>query len=436
MSYTPPTIEEIIARVKTYVKSELDELSPTDNNSMVYSIVVAMALLSDDTNKQIALDVIPNCFPQTATTEEAMTVFANMKRIPKNESSASSGLVTIQGTVGIPIPAGTSFVANDITFTTQSYAEIIEDTVSVQSLSINGTTATVITDNIHNFASGVTITMDGSAHEELNGDFKCVVNGLRQFTYEIQSSLVSTETSGITASANIASLPVLAGTTGSVSNLYNGDTMSIVTEISGVETTAYVQYSNVSGGVDIEALSDWHKRIIERFKNPITYFNKSQIETLVKSIAGNTKVWVLPITPDVGQVTVYFIRGNDEDIIPDATEIKNVKDLLDSQRNAKDDEDDIFVYAPTKHPINFTFSSITPNSTSMQNAIKASLNQLFADGVDLATNLTELTYNTAIKNTFDLTTNLALSDFTLDTPTADVTISDGELPTLGTVQFL
>lgn len=436
MSYTPPDIEEIIARVKTYVKDELGELSPTDANSMIYAIIVAMALLSDDTNKQIALDVIPNCFPQSATTEEAMSVFAKMKSIPKNESSASSGLATIEGDVGTIIPAGTTFVANNIEFTTQSYAEVIEDTVSVQSLSINGTTATIITDNVHNFASGIKVTVAGSTHSELNGEYTAVVSGLRNLTYEIQTSLVSTETSGITVTSNIASLTLSAGSTGSISNLYNGDTLAIETEIAGLSNTAYVQYSNISGGVDEEALADWHKRIVERFQKPITYFNETRIEALVKSIAGNTKVWVLPITPAVGQVTVYFIRGNDVDIIPDANEIKAVKDLLDAQKNVKDDEDDIIVYAPTKKPIDFTFTSISPSSASMKNAINASLKQLFADGAELSTNLTELDYKTAIKNTFDLETNLSLANFTLSAPVGDVTISAGELPTLGTVQFL
>ena len=91
MAYNPPSTQEIIDRLKTYVKSVLGELNPTDQNNFIYSLIVAMANLSNDNNLQLKLDVIPNSFVATVKNEEALQPFAQLKNLPKKLATISEG---------------------------------------------------------------------------------------------------------------------------------------------------------------------------------------------------------------------------------------------------------------------------------------------------------------------------------------------------------
>lgn len=434
--YTPPDIDEIISRVKTYIKSELKQLNPTDQNSVIYSLVVAMANLSNDNNKQILTDILPNIFPQYCKTETALENHAYLRNVSRRQASQSSGTAVIQGNTGLSVPAGTTFIANSISYRVKNTADIIDKTLSISEIAINGTLATVTTASSHNLASGISTTIAGAESEELNGTFIITVINETQFTYSISQSLVTTETtSGMTATVRVATLTLNSVETGANTNLKNGDTLDISDNIEGISSTAQVTYGGISGGEDIESFDSWQSNIISKYRNPITQFNANNIEATLKAIEGITKVWVKPCTPAIGQVTVYFIMGADEDVIPSSTMIERATEAVTALRTVKDDPSDVFVYAPTPKKIDFTFSSITPDTNAMRQAIKNSLTQLFSDEIELGETLTALTYNNAIGNSYDTTTGKKITAYTLTSPTEDVTVESNELPTLGDVNF-
>ena len=191
---------------------------------------------------------------------------------------------------------------------------------------------------------------------------------------------------------------------------------------------------------NIESFSSWKDKTVDRYRNPITAFNVEMIKQTLLAIAGITKVWVYEITPEVGQVTIYFIRGNDDTIIPDYNEIQTAKEAVLKLRTVKDDPDDVFVLAPTQKVVNFTFSNVVPNTSTMKQAIKNSLKQFFEDEVDLGddnyTTLTLKELNSAIGNSFDSETGAKLQDYTMSLPSSNISLNFGELPVLGDVTFL
>lgn len=434
--FTPPEVDEIIDRCKTYVKGELKTLNPTDQNSLIYSLIVALANLSNDNNMQIKLDILPNSFPQYCKTEESLDNFAYIRNVPRTQASSSSGLAVIQGVEGGVIPLNASFLANNKTYKTGGTVEISEHSIALTSLSVNGTLVTATTASNHNFASNITVNISGATNENLNGDFVISVNGLNSFTYNISEETIAQETENLLAKAMIGVLDVKSVQTGSDTNLSNGDALSIENKIDGVSDNAYVQFSGISGGSDIQKFKDWQDNVVDRYRNPITYFNENNIKNVAKSVAGVTKVWVKSTYPTVGQCTVYFIRGNDENVIPDANEVSIVANKIKALATVKDDKDDIFVYAPTPKTVDFSFNSINPNTPTMRTAIQNSLKQLFEDEADLEVNMTEDDYRTAIKNSFDMETGSKLVSFTLANPTGDIKVGEGELPVLGNITFL
>ena len=436
MPFNPPSIEEIIDREKTYVKEVLNSLNPTDQNTFLYSLLVAMANLSNDNNMQLKIDIIPNSFVTTCKTEETLQPFADVKSVPKNLATISSGKAVISGIAGTVIPIGTNFIANDVKYRQGATVEIAEQSIEISSISANGKTVTVETASNHNFASNIPITISGCDTEAFNGTFSTVtVTGEDKFTYSIEDTVTATETSIGTATATIAVLNLRSQTYGANTELKNGDSLAIDGQIAGVNNNAYTMFSGISGGTDDEAFEEWKDRVVYRYQHPITYFNKANIITAVKSISGNTRVWVKECTPTVGQVTVYFVRDNDANIIPDSNEIAKAKEAVVALRTVKDSDSDVFVYAPTAKTVNFNISNVVPNTATMKTAIENNIKQFFDDNVDLEATLSLDKIKSAIQSSFDMETGKQLDTYTLSTPSADIVCSTGELPVLGTITF-
>lgn len=436
MAYNPPEITEIIDRLKTYVKEVLGDLNPTDQNNFIYSLIVAMANLSNDNNMQIKIDILPNSFVSTCKTAEALKQFANIKNIPQNLAEVSTGKAVISGIAGTVIPIGTNFLANDVKYRQNQTVEITEQEIKVNKVECNGKTVTVTTASNHNFASNIPITISGCETEIFNGTFPITATGEDTFTYTIDTVTTATEeTDVITAIGTVAVLDLRSQTAGANTILKNGDSLAIEEQIAGASSNAYTMFSGISGGADDEEFDSWKKRVVYRYQNPITFFNEANIITTVLGIEGNTRCWVLKCTPNVGQVTVYFVRDNDKNILPDSNEINEVRNALSKLRTVKDSDSDIFVYAPAPKVVNFTLSGLVPNTPTMRTAVENNIKQLFEDNVDLSKSLSLDKIKSAIQNSFDLETGTALDTYTLVSPSADIECEVGELAILGSITF-
>ncbi len=435
MPYLPPSIQEIIDRVKTDIQTVTEQAVPTEQNNLLYAFTVALANLSNDLNKEVQLVVIPNSFPQTAQTVDDLQKFADLWDVPRNPATVSEGKITATGTVGTTIPINTKYTVNGNTYTTQASVSISAYSIGTSSVTRIGSTVTVVTSSDHNFASGQNVTISGANEADYNGTFVVTVTALNEFQYTLGTAPTSPATGTIIASADLASIELISDQKGLATNLSNGDPLQLVDSIAGVDNTANAQFSGVTGGADEESKDDWQARIIERYRNPITRYNEANIIDTAKRVTGVTKVWVQEITPAIGQVTVYFIRGNDPDPIPDANEVQAVKDELVKLLDANDDEDDLFVFAPTPVNVDFTFNAISPNTPTMQEAIRNTLAQYFEENTEVGEDITELQYNNAIGSSYDLETGESLKSYTLTIPSGDIAIADGELGKLGNVTF-
>ncbi len=145
---------------------------------------------------------------------------------------------------------------------------------------------------------------------------------------------------------------------------------------------------------------------------------------------------VFEITPEVGQVTVYFMRDEDDSgAIPDGTEVAEVKAALDLIRPANTAPVDLIVLAPIPVAVDFSFASVTPNSSSLKTAIKANLAQFFKEETSVAVNVLADAYSSVIFNTVDTTNGDTVTSFVLTEPVGDVDITTGEIAILGNISI-
>ena len=231
--------------------------------------------------------------------------------------------------------------------------------------------------------------------------------------------------------------PVVSENEGAITNQDSGAGLTLGSPIAGVNNTALIDFDGLSGGTDEEADVDFRARAIDRWQNPVALFNPAAIERQAKLVPGVTRVFIREITPDVGQVTIFFTRDNDEDgPIPSVGEVADVKASILLIKPAHTNPDDVIVEAPVAVVVNFTISGISPDTSTMQSAITANLDQLFSEGTDVGVILKKNDYISAINRTIDTVTGDILQDFTIDSPIDDIAVGSSGLAVLGTVSFV
>ncbi|MCK5019187.1 MAG: baseplate J/gp47 family protein, partial [Candidatus Peribacteraceae bacterium] len=422
MPIETPTYNEITERIKSDIANELPDVDPTIFGSFVRAFAVSNAGRHYD-NAILINQLIKELFPQTAS-GEFLERWAQYEGLSRIAAIASAGSITVTGVATTSIPALTEFTNAESTLVATTIAATLAlQNFSISSLTRSGTTITGITTSDHNFATGLTITIAGAVETDYNGVFVITVIDTDTFTYEITGTPTTPATGTITASYTGASIPVEAIDPGEDGNLESGAQLQVTIPISGLDADAFTQFLGLTGGTDEETDTNLLLRTLQSRANPVANFNEAAIIKEALAVAGVTRVFVKRITPTIGSVTIAFMRDDDSNPIPDAGEIAEVETVIHDITPAQSDLADIIIQAPTPVSVNFTFTVISPDTSTMQTAITNSLVAFFRDEVDYETDVDEDKYRAAIINTIDPETGDNLQSFTLSTPTGDVTIT-------------
>ena len=434
----PKNRKEVSERIKTDVKRELNTSNPFLKNSFLSAMIVGLAGRVFDFFIQLEV-LTKQMFPHTAT-GEWLERWGSYRDISRDPATGSTGQVIAIGTESSAIAAGLILSSSDgLEYETVGSTSIAEDIRTVTLVRV-GTTVTGTTATAHNLGSNVTVTITGADQAEYNGSFEVTVTGLDTFTYTVEGSPATPATGTILATTNSATVDVKSNDFGLETNQDSGVILTFNATVEGVSSDTTVLFSKVTGGTDIQSDEAYRAEVIDAYRNPTSTFNVAAIEKKMKEVSGITRVWVEEIIPAVGQVTVYFVRDEDEiTIIPDSGEVTTAKTNLLEIKPANTSDDDVIVAAPTAVSTAFTFSSsggIVPDTTTMRTAVTANLEAFFSDKVTVGTSVPQVAYESAIYNTIDPETGNTITSFSLDAPTGDITIASGELPTLGSVTYL
>jgi uncharacterized phage protein gp47/JayE len=429
----PQNPKEVVDRIKASVQSALPSSQPFIPNSTIGAIVTGLGGRAYDLYQQLK-ELQKQMFPDTAI-DEFLKRWGSYVNVNPNAASKSTGLMTFTGTVGTLLPASTPFVtAKGNTYLTDSDTIIIAQSLNIVSLTRNGSLVTAATDSAHNLATGMQVIISGAVPTDYNGTYNIVVTSLTQFIYAIATTPITPATTPGTVSYNGNSVAITSVDFGEANNLDAGAELFISTGISGIDNVARVQFGGIGGGTDAEKNDDYRKRVLFRYQNPHALFNKAETESKCKEVAGVTHVWSFPATPVPGDATFYFIRANDEDIIPTPEEVAAVKNKLLEILPMEMETFQLHVYAPTPVPVDFTFIALTPNTTAMQDAIQANLNFFFRQGTQVGESLKSDAYRSVIYQTRD-ESGAQVESFSLSSPSGDVAIGTGEIAKLGEFTF-
>ena len=162
----------------------------------------------------------------------------------------------------------------------------------------------------------------------------------------------------IAASPTVISITAIED--GATGNRTAGQTLSLVSPISGVQPSATA--SELSGGADAETDDALRSRLIGRIQSPPQGGSASDYVNWALKVSGVTRAWCYPLERGLGSVVVRFMRDDDSDPIPGATAVAAVQSYLDALRPATAA---LTVLAPVAAPLNFTLS-VAPSTAKVK----------------------------------------------------------------------
>jgi uncharacterized phage protein gp47/JayE len=411
MALETPELDEIIERLQTDFQNELPDTNVFQQNSFIKALLVSMGGRFDEFYTQTRL--LKNSIFLLTAQDDFLSDYGSIYGITPLPAKEAVGNITVTGTASTVVPLGESFQSSGgDTYNSTAAATI---TMSSQGGTIEAT-GLVVTDPLN---------------PALIGTFQVIsVSSATQFSYMLSGATVSGTAKPCVVTTTIADVPVKSVKTGSDTNLDSGEQVSFTTLLAGADATAYVQFGGVSGGMDSESNTSYRDRILERIRNPVASFSVDYIEQTAKTINGVTRVFVFPVTPIRGKVTVYFVRDGDSPIFPNAAQIAEVKTELDKIRPVEMPSSYLIVASPVDKPLSFNFSALSPDSATMREAVKQNLLQFIFEKGSVGKSITKLDYDTIIKNTIDPKSGFQVDTFTLTNPTSDIILNNDELPTL------
>lgn len=227
-----------------------------------------------------------------------------------------------------------------------------------------------------------------------------------------------------------ASVPVVAVVAGSAGNCDTGTALSLVSPVSGVNPGATAATPGLTGGADAETDAALRARLLARMRQAPHGGASFDYVAWALEVPGVTRAWVYPQELGPGTVTVRFVRDNDgtgSAIIPDSTEVATVQSYIDALRPVTAT---LTVVAPVAVPLNFTIGGITPNTAATKAAVQAELQDLLLREAVPGGTLLLSHIRAAISAATGET------DYTLTSPSANVTTTTGQMSTMGTITWV
>lgn len=241
-------------------------------------------------------------------------------------------------------------------------------------------------------------------------------------------SVLYVTTAEATIASGAASVAVEASEGGVNGNQVSGVTLSFVSPVSGVDSSATVDGSGLTGGADEETDDDLRSRVISRIQQPPHGGADFDYVTWALEVAGVTRAWVYAQELGIGTVSVRFMMDDTyADGIPLAADVTAVQNYIDALRPVTAD---LTVVAPVAAALNFTISGLTPDTSAVRAAIEDELKDLITreaepGGTILISHIREA-----------ISIAAGESDHVLTSPSADVTHTTGQIATMGTVTFV
>lgn len=225
----------------------------------------------------------------------------------------------------------------------------------------------------------------------------------------------------------LVDIAVEADEVGTASNCEDDQPLTLSGSIVDVDSDATWLVTLVDG-TDDETQADGLSRYLDDVSNPDSGGGTAgDYERWALEVSGVTRAWETAVGGN--EVAVAFVRDNDgtgSAILPDAGERTEVEDYVQELAPITVD---VSVTTLTALTVNVTLTALSPNTTAVQNAVTAELEDFFATypepGLQIELSQIEAAISAATGETSHV----------MSVPAAAVAPTSTQLPILGTITF-
>jgi uncharacterized phage protein gp47/JayE len=368
MPFERPTLSELQAQARADLAESVggaNALLRNSNLGVLADVLAGMAHLHYGYLDWVSRQAVP-----FTATGEYLEAWAGLKGVVRKPATAAAGIVTFDGTIGVTVPAGTPLVRDD-----------------------------------------------GAA-----------------FTSTADATVGGGGTVAVHATADVA------GASG------NGEVavgMSLNTTLADIDSSGTVSTAFV-GGADIETDDDLRTRMLQAYQDPPHGGASADYIGWALAVPGVTRAWVVENGSGDGTVDVYvmldaveagfngFPQGTDGVATSETRDTAAVGDQLlvaNYIYPLRPVTALVYVKAPIAHAINFTISGLSGAGSTVQDAIKDAIADLFRRSGSPGGTILLSDVEAAIVAV------QGSAGFIITIPAADITNSAGHIPTLGTVTW-
>lgn len=231
----------------------------------------------------------------------------------------------------------------------------------------------------------------------------------------------------VVLATNPQAVEVVCDEPGFAGNLGEGESLTLISPITGVQSQTVVPVTGVSGGADQEDLEALRAKVLRRLSQPPQ--GGSAIDYVNWALAAHpsvTRAWVYPLEQGPDTVVVRIVCDGLPNPIPTEQVITAVQAYIDARRPVTAH---VFVLAPVAEPVAFTIG-LTPDSPELRARAGSALADVLRREAEPGGILLRSHFNEAI--------SLAEgeSDHQLDAPPGDVVLDAGKFPVMGVITWL
>lgn len=243
-----------------------------------------------------------------------------------------------------------------------------------------------------------------------------------------------TTTSGVIASGSVT-VKARALAPGRAGNAASGALVTLTAPLDRVLDEGEVAATGLGGGAEVESDESLRARVLFRKRMPPHGGAAHDYVAWAREVNGVTRVFVDPVTMTNARTSVgvwvmmddLYVNG-----IPNGSAIAAVRSYIETVRPAGALVD---IAAPTALAVNVTIDDLSPDTSSVRDAIRAELADLFRRGTRVAT-VTD-PYTLRVSKLWEAVSHATGEDsHRLTLPAADVVVPTGQVPVLGTVSFI
>jgi len=183
----------------------------------------------------------------------------------------------------------------------------------------------------------------------------------------------------VTLAGPTGTLYLIAVVAGKAGQVFVSDTISILSPIAGLNSTATVS-SIVIEPEDSESDESLRARLITRIQVPPSGGAAQDYISWALAVPGITRAWIKPQDLGPGTVSVFVVSDDEDPITPSPAKITEVEDYIEARRPVTAT---VSIFAPALLAITMTIK-LKPNNATVQAAVVAELEDLILREAALA----------------------------------------------------